>query len=360
MSEMSDPRAVALDPVTARSVDAAALSMRSTSESDLALSLLSVTPDCVKLLDLDGTLTFMNHSGRCVMEIDDLCAVIGKKWWDLWPVAERDRLIHGVAAAGAGQAVEFVAACPTAKGNPRWWTVRISPVMGQGGVIDQILAVSRDVTDLMQRQDALERALKESDMLRREVDHRLKNSLSLVSSMLNLKARSARDAAVAEALRDAALRVRTIASVHDRLYRAAGKDIVIDDYLSTLIDDIKMSLAGTVRLSFAGLKDAVSVSSDVSMALGLIVAELTGNALRHADLREGDGIVVSLTRLSDGTLRLSVQDDGRGLPADFALDRASMGMTVITSMAHRIGATFDWRRDMAVGTGFDVTFGTAD
>ena len=358
MADMSTTKgtvALAIDPAAARSQDSASLPTEVVRTSDLALSLLAVTPDCVKLLDLDGTLTFMNHGGRCVMEIDDLCAVLGQKWWALWPASERDRLMQAVADAAVGHAVEFVAACPTAKGNPRWWAVRVSPVLGQQGQASQILAVSRDVTDLMQRQDQLERALKESDMLRREVDHRLKNSLGLVSSMLNLKARSAVDAQVADALRDAAMRVRTIASVHDRLYRANDDMVGLDDYIASLIDDIQVSLGGAVRLTYDGLQDGATVASDVSLALGLIVAELTGNALRHADLTQGDMITVALTRLDDGRLQLSVQDTGCGLPADFSLDRASMGMTIIASMAQKIGATLDWRRDLAKGTCFVVT-----
>ena len=357
MSKSKDLVPLPGDPAVAHGEDGAVLADQVSDTATLALSLLAVTPDCVKLLDRDGTLTFMNYGGRCVMEIDDLSSVIGRKWWDLWPAAERDRLMQAVAGANQGEVTEFVAACPTAKGNPRWWAVRVSPVLGQDGATGQILAVSRDVTELVRRQDQLEQALKESDILRREVDHRLKNSLGLVSSMLNLKARSAQDAAVAAALCDAALRVRTIASVHDRLYRSTDPLIGLNDYLVSLVSDIQISLGGTIRLGFDGLQDDASVASDVSLALGLIVAELTGNALRHADLGQDDTITVGLVRLDDDHIRLSVADTGRGLPADFDLGRASMGMTIIASMAQKIGATVDWRRNLASGSCFDVTFG---
>ena len=346
----------AVSHTVAREIDMRKLADLRIDDLDIGLSLLAASPDCVKLLDLQGRLRFMNFGGTCAMEIDDDCAVIGRDWWDLWPVAERTRLQDAVAAARQGRVSEFVAFCPTAKGTARWWGVTVSPVLGSDGEVAQILAVSRDISDMIARQDKLEAALKESEMLRREVDHRVKNSLGLVSSMLNLKARSAGDARVAEALRDASMRVRTIASVHDRLYRAATDRVPLNDYVASLIADIQVSLGGTVRLSCTGLVDDATVAPDVSLALGLVIAELTGNALRHAELGEGGRIDVTLLARPDGRLCLSVQDSGKGLPAGFDITRGGMGMTVVSSMAQKIGATVSVNTGVVVGACFDVVF----
>ena len=347
------------DLARARESDADMLSTLPIGDHMIALSLLSSTPDCVKLLDLSGRLVFMSYGGLCAMEIEDLHAVIGQNWWDLWPDQERVRLKEAVATARDGKATAFAAFCPTAKGNPRWWAVTVSAVLGLDGHVSQILAVSRDVTELMMRQFELETALKQSEILRREVDHRVKNSLGLVSSMLNLKARSAGDSRVAEALRDASMRVRTIASVHDRLYRAAEERVPLNDYIASLIADIQISLGGAVTLSCELLADDVTVTPDVSLALGLIVAELAGNALRHADLGERGRIDTTLLRQADGRLCLSVQDSGKGLPADFDILRGGMGMTVVLSMADRIGATVRVNDAVAVGACFELVFSTA-
>lgn len=348
-----------VDPDLARASDEGALADLVIADKDVALSLLAASPDCVKLLDVQGKLLFMSYGGTCAMEVDDVSAILGKSWWDLWPETERQRLVSAVDAAVRGKASEFAAFCPTAKSTPRWWAVTVSPVLGMDGEVAQVLAVSRNVTDLMIRQSELEAALKESEILRREVDHRVKNSLGLVSSMLNLKARSAGDARVAEALRDASMRVRTIASVHDRLYRAATDRVPLNDYVASLIADIQISLGGTVTLSCRGLVDDVTVAPDVSLALGLIVAELTGNALRHADLSAGGRIDVTLEARSDGWLCLSVRDTGKGLPKDFDIRRGGMGMTVVLSMADKIGATVSVNREVATGACFDVAFPVA-
>ena len=248
-----------------------------------------------------------------------------------------------------------MAFCPTARGTPRWWAVTVSPILGQDGQVGQILAVSRDVTGLVDRQTELQEALKHADLLRREVDHRVKNSLGLVSSMLNLKARSAHDENVATALKDAAMRVRTIASVHDRLYRAAG-NVPVDDYIASLVADIQLSLGGAVTFRFDGLGQDLKMAPDVSLAIGLIVAELTGNALRHGDLGDDGSVAVMLAVVNDTLMRLTVADSGCGLPADFDVTRGGMGMTVVQSMVQKIGGTLFAGRAPDGGARFDVTF----
>ncbi|KQI67357.1 hypothetical protein AN189_15495 [Loktanella sp. 3ANDIMAR09] len=336
--------------------DDAALTGVMPQNQSLTLSLLASSPDCVKLLNLDGNLIFMSYAGQGAMEIDDVDVILGQDWWALWPEAETDRLRDAVQAAAGGETSEFVSFCPTAKGTPRWWAVTVSPVLEADGTVGRVLAVSRDVTTLVDRQTALEAALAESEMLRREVDHRVKNSLSLVSSMLNMRARASDDENVREALADAAMRVRTIASVHDKLHRAMSDEVGLDEYLSSLCADIQQSIGGTVRLDYAGLGPDLRVKSEVSLALGLIVAELTGNALRHAELGLDGLIGVDLLQPSDNSLALCVRDNGCGLAADFTPDGAGMGMMVVQSMAAKIGGALDWVAIPEGGTMFRVGF----
>ena len=339
----------------ARDTDELALRGVSAKSRELALSLLATTPDCVKLLDVEGRLLFMNYGGLCAMEIDRAPDVLGKYWWDLWPEGETENLRRYIDLARQGRPTEFVAFCPTAKGAHRWWAVSVSGVLSEDEDIKQILAVSRDVTALVARQSQLEQALAESEMLRREVDHRVKNSLGLVSSMLNLKARNAGDERVSKALLDASMRVRTIASVHDKLYRSSGEGVPLDDYIRTLAEDIQHSVGGSVHLQYVGRIDERPVDPEVSLALGLVIAELSGNALRHAQLGPDDRIDVD-ARIEGDTCIVSVRDTGCGLPEGFSPQTAGMGMTVIQSMVAKIGGQFSWATPADGGTLFAVSF----
>ncbi|MFN8489368.1 MAG: PAS domain S-box protein [Caldilineaceae bacterium] len=107
--------------------------------------LLESSPDCVKLLDLDGHLLSMNEAGQRLMEIDDLSSRLGEDWLDLWP--ERALVQQALNLAKAGGEGHFQGFRPTAKGRPKWWDGRVIRVTTPGSAQDVLLAVSRDMTE---------------------------------------------------------------------------------------------------------------------------------------------------------------------------------------------------------------------
>jgi PAS domain S-box-containing protein len=110
--------------------------------------LFESSPDCVKILDLDGRLHGMNANGRCTMEIDDFDRLKGAPWHNLWPEEVRPLTEAAVRDALAGRMGRFQAFCPTAKGTPKWWDVTVTPVLDEAGHLNSILSVSRDITEL--------------------------------------------------------------------------------------------------------------------------------------------------------------------------------------------------------------------
>jgi PAS domain S-box-containing protein len=115
-------------------------------------TVLESSPDCLKILDGEGHLLFMNFNGLCQMEIDDFSDFKNKKWWTLWGAENQDLVKDAVNKALKGQTVQFTAFCPTAKGTPKWWDVMVSPVGKPGEQVQQLLSVSRDVTLLKQKE----------------------------------------------------------------------------------------------------------------------------------------------------------------------------------------------------------------
>ncbi len=116
------------------------------SSDGFALAYLRSSPDCVKLLSTDGRINFMSENGMCAMQIDAFESIKGAHWWTLWPEELRETLQRAVKDAAGGESVGFDGACPTAKGEPRQWSVTVSPVRAGDGSITSLLAVSRDVT----------------------------------------------------------------------------------------------------------------------------------------------------------------------------------------------------------------------
>ncbi len=126
--------------------DASAVVAAKADATALTLAMLRNSPDCVKLLNIEGRISFMSENGMCAMEIDNPDQIAGKTWWDLWPQESRGNLQASFERARDGEEVTFAGACPTAKGDLRDWQVSITPVVEMDGKITSILAVSRDVT----------------------------------------------------------------------------------------------------------------------------------------------------------------------------------------------------------------------
>jgi PAS domain S-box-containing protein len=120
-------------------------------------SVLESSPDCVKIVDAEGRLQFMNVNGLCTMEIDDFSVIKNKPWKELWG-EENKYLINGaIDKALAGNTASFQAFCPTAKGTPKWWDVLVSPVVSsESNKINSLISVSRDVTEQMLAQKKIE------------------------------------------------------------------------------------------------------------------------------------------------------------------------------------------------------------
>ena len=116
-------------------------------------SVLDASTDCVKVVDADGRVAFMNENGLRAMEIDGLHAVAGADWASFWPEESQPRVRAALAAALAGRPDRFEAFCPTAKGTPKWWDVAVAPVRDDAGSVRRIAAVSRDISATRAAQD---------------------------------------------------------------------------------------------------------------------------------------------------------------------------------------------------------------
>ena len=116
------------------------------------------SPDCAKLLDLQGNLLSMNRNGQCLMDVDDLSQICGLPWVSLWPGEPRQQIELALEQARQGQLGQFTAFCPTAKGVPKFWDVRVTPIHGADGQLQGFLSVSRDITTLQELLRARERA----------------------------------------------------------------------------------------------------------------------------------------------------------------------------------------------------------
>ncbi len=109
-------------------------------------TVLESSPDCLKILDVEGRVQYMNFNGLCQMEIDDFSPFKNQHWWNFWGKSNEAQVKEALEKALSGETAQFIAFCPTAKGTPKWWDVVVSPIGKSGDAIHRIMAVSRDIT----------------------------------------------------------------------------------------------------------------------------------------------------------------------------------------------------------------------
>jgi PAS domain S-box-containing protein len=122
---------------------------------ELNRRILASSADCIKVVNLDGRVEFVSDGGATILELDDSAQVTGKSWTDLWPEAERAKVLAAMEEAKRGDTARFEGPAPTAKGSPRWWDVVVTPISGADGRPEKLLAVSRDVTETRETQRRL-------------------------------------------------------------------------------------------------------------------------------------------------------------------------------------------------------------
>jgi PAS domain S-box-containing protein len=216
--------------------------------------------------------------------------------------------------------------------------------------------VLSSVVDISFRKEAERQtraALREKEVLLKEVHHRIKNNLQVVSSLLNLQAAQSTDEQVRAMFEASQNRVRSIALMHELLYQV--KDLAHIDfggYLRALVDGLFRSLARE-GITWSLTADDTLLSLDHATPCGLLVNELVTNALKHAFPAGHSGeIAIRLARTGE-LVELEISDDGVGLPADVDVNAgATLGLDLVFTIAGQLGADVEVRRAPGVGYRF--------
>jgi two-component sensor histidine kinase len=262
-----------------------------------------------------------------------------------------------------------------------WETAWFWLLVGLAGAGAGVGAYRARVRGLKRRQHELEEevaartrdlqaALDDREVLLREIHHRVKNNLQIVSSLLHLQAQKAGDDDTTALFREARARVHAMAMIHERLYRSDSLAALdFGAYLRSITEQLvrSYSVGDGVRLDVRA--DEAALSAEQAVPLGLVANELVSNALKHA-FPDGHGRLLVLFErdargtgaadgASAGAYRLAVEDDGPGLPAAFRPGQGpSLGLKLVQALAARLGGevTSGPARESPTGTRFTLHF----
>lgn len=198
--------------------------------------------------------------------------------------------------------------------------------------------------DLLRANDEIAVARDRAEALLREVNHRVGNSLQLVSSMISLQSKSLKDKSARDALGAAQARIEAVAQVHRRLYTSAHVgQVSLDDYLKGLIEELRHSLPAGFHAQIDLQADPIEAETDQAVSLGVIAAELVTNAVKYAYRGKPGPIRVRLLNDGEGYAMLMVEDDGVGMDGG-PPKGTGLGAKILKSMAASLNSKVEYER----------------
>lgn len=210
------------------------------------------------------------------------------------------------------------------------------PLYDDRGKPQYLLGISEDITERKQTENRMKASLKEKEMLLREVHHRVKNNMQVISSLLSLQEEKITSENAYQAFKDSQNRIQSIALVHEVLYQSdAFSELDVKSYLDTLIHYIQPVYApSSGSVTVTSESDYIRLKIDHAIPFGLVITELLTNAMKYG-VMEGQALEITITarKVNHSKLQVRVADNGPGLCPGFRLDHTgTLGLNLVKGL----------------------------
>ncbi len=257
----------------------------------------------------------------------------------------------------SGEVVQFETEVQTAGDTIRWYANRMGPIT-RDGRIEGVMLLNRDITRAKSVEHQIRSSLLEKETLLREIHHRVKNNLQVISSLLDLQGEGIREPHLLQALAESRNRVRAMALIHQELYQSESLSrIDTSGYIRGLVTHLFRAYhLQDADISLDIRVDGISLGLDMAIPCGLIINELVTNALKYAFPPGHSGILrIHLESESPGRYSLTIGDNGCGLPESLDLDNPpSLGLRLVQLLTRQLGGNLEI--DRTGGTTFRLIF----
>lgn len=221
----------------------------------------------------------------------------------------------------------------------------------------EVLCIVRDITDNKLAEDKINKSLEEKDVLLREIHHRVKNNLQIVSSLLSLQSRYIEQPETIEMFKESQSRIKSMALIHEKLYQTGDLTrINLEEYVEELVADLFRSYSVNSHLiTYKIISDNILLDINTAIPCGLIINELVTNSIKHAFTGTQTGEITIELNCKDENFIMNVQDNGIGFPEDLNLDDIkTLGLQLVTSLTKQLEGSIELKREE--GTCFGIIF----
>ncbi len=210
--------------------------------------------------------------------------------------------------------------------------------------------IVRDITDRKQAENEIKKSLSEKEAMLKEIHHRVKNNMQIISSLLSLQSRYIQNEEAMSVFKDSQNRVKSMALVHEKLYRSEGlAEIDFEEYIKNLVGELFRSYGVNIyRIGLNIESEKIFLDADTAVPCGLIINELVSNSLKYA-FNGGDGQIYIKLHHFDDKISLVIGDNGKGLPEVFDLENAStLGLRLVTTLVEQLNGHLEFVNDNGV------------
>ena len=309
-------------------------------------AIIQAIPDMMFQIKRDGTIcNYKLSMENCLYESPD--SALDIKIDDVLPVNVAKEELKVIEKALETKQMQTMRYQLPVKGELRDFQARI---VASGD--DEVMSVVTDITEMKQAED-----LHKKDILLKEIHHRVKNNLQVMSSLLNLQSRKFKDPDVIEAFKESQHRARSMAIAHERLYHSQSlEDINFKIYIQSLVEYLVSSYGFSgenIKINI-NIED-ISLGVDTSVPLGLIINEIVSNTLKHAFNDDSGEIDIKMHQSGEDTYILNIADNGIGFPEELDFRSAdSLGLQLVNSLVDQIEGHLELKRNK--GTEFEISF----
>lgn len=295
------------------------------------------------IFDLYG---FYPEVGKSIREIGKQKTAPFESLWD-----------EKYASAFNGKQVDLTTERVTLNGKKVFRQYYLYPIKNINNEVVEVSGIGFDVTENKINEEKITQSLKEKDVLLKEVHHRVKNNMQVISSILNLQSSYVRDSYALNLLKECQNRIKSMAFIHESLYQTKNFESVnFSEYVTTLSKNLVHTYSiNTKKIKLILTLDDLYLNLDASIPCGLIINEIISNSLKYAFPDNRDGIIFVTLRVDKNKVKIEVGDNGVGIPENVDIKNTqTLGLQLVDTLVEQLSGTLKLNRSK--GTIFSIEF----
>lgn len=318
-------------------------------------SLIEHSSDVVFCVDQNGEYKFVNQVFASTFGKTPEY-FIGKTFWDIYPKEHADHrqaVSLKVFATGESQSTEVVVPLPD---RTMYYLAKANPISDDTGKVLLNLTHATDITGRKLAEEKIKTLLAEKELFLKEVHHRIKNNMNTVAGIMSMQLETLNEPSAVEALKDARSRVQSMMILYDKLYRSDDFIMIsFKDYFTPLVDEIIGNFPNREMVKTEKNIDDFLIDAKRLSPLGIIINELLTNIMKYAFAGQGNGLITFSSAVSDGRVRISIGDNGIGIPESVDISTSeSFGLQLVYMMTRQLRGAMKMERGN--GTKFILEF----